>query len=237
MLAIAADHLSKTYPTWTRRHGRPALHDVSLAIPAGEWVALLGANGSGKSTLLRLLATLLTPSGGAGQILGHDLRAPRAIRRQIAHVGGDGQGLDPRLTGTENAVFRAALFGIGAAEARRRLADLTDLWELAPLLPRRAADLSTGERQRLALALALLSAPQVLLLDEPTRSLDPRTTGHVWQWLRAQPRTIVWASHDPDECLQQADRLLVLKDGQLVADGAPAQVAPSGRDALLGWYA
>jgi ABC-2 type transport system ATP-binding protein len=238
MLAIAADQLSKTYPTLLGRGGRLALQGVDLAIPAGERVALVGANGSGKSTLLRLLATLLTPSHGAVRVLGYDLATSvRAIRRRIAHVGGDGQGLDPRLTGVENAVFRAALYGIGEPLARRRLDALADVWELPALLPRRVMDLSTGERQRLALALALLAEPQLLLLDEPTRSLDPRTTALVWRRLRPLPLTVVWASHDPEECLNQADRLLVLQSGRLIADGAPAVVAPAGRETLLGWYA
>jgi ABC-2 type transport system ATP-binding protein len=238
MFAIAADRLSKTYPTLSGRQGRLALHDVTLDVAPGEWVALLGANGSGKSTLLRLLATLLTASQGRTHVLGHDLaRSPQAIRRRIAHVGGDGHGLDPRLTGTDNAHFRAALYGVADDLARRRLAELAATWELTPLLSRRVAELSTGERQRLALALALISAPDLLLLDEPTRSLDPRTTDQVWRWLRPHGLTVVWASHDPDECLKQADRLLILKEGRLVADGKPAEVAAGGREALLRWYA
>jgi ABC-2 type transport system ATP-binding protein len=237
MFAIVADRLGKTYPPLFGRGGHTALVDVSFALPAGERVALVGANGSGKSTLLRLLATLLRPSQGKAQILGHDLAASfRAVRRRIAHVGGDGQGLDPRLTGTENALFRAALYGIDTALARHRLDGLAGIWELGDLLSRRVRELSTGERARLALALALLSEPHVLLLDEPTRSLDPKTTEQVWRWLRPHPLTVVWASHDPQECLQVADRLLVLKGGRLMADGSPADVAPDGRQSLLGWY-
>lgn len=238
MAAIVTDRLGKHYPSLWGRQGHPALQDVTLTVPVGARVALLGANGSGKSTLLRLLATLLRPSTGHARVLGHDVTgAPPALRRQLAHVGGDGQGLDPRLTGTENACFRGALYGLDAPTVHGRLATLAATWELDPLLGRRSAELSTGERQRLALALALLAEPQLLLLDEPTRSLDPRTTAQVWERLRPLPLTVVWASHDPEECLKQADRLVILKAGRLVADGPPATVAGETADGLLRWYA
>ncbi|MBC7544488.1 MAG: ABC transporter ATP-binding protein [Candidatus Sericytochromatia bacterium] len=237
MLALEARGLAKSYQGLFGGPVQAALQPTDLAVTAGERVALIGPNGSGKSTLLRLFATLVTPSAGIAWVLGRDVRRQTtAVRRLIAYVGGDGHGLDPRLTGRQNAYFRTALYGLDDRRIGDRLGALTETWQLADLLDRPVAGLSTGERQRLAIALALLPEPEVLLLDEPTRSLDPRLARQIWTWLRAWPVTILWASHDPDECLGQADRLVMLRAGAVVTAGTPGELAPHGRDDLLRWY-
>jgi ABC-2 type transport system ATP-binding protein len=238
MFALEARGLAKSYRGLHGGRARPGLHPLDIAIAPGERVAIVGPNGSGKSTLLRLFATLLRPSGGHAWILGRDVRRQtKAVRRLSAYIGGDGHGLDPRLTGRQNAFFRSALYDLDDRHIADRLGAQAEIWELATLLDRPVAELSTGERQRLAIALALLPEPSVLLLDEPTRSLDPRLASAVWDWLRPWPVTVLWASHDPDECLQQADRLIVLRDGVLIAAGSPTELAPGGRADLLRWYA
>src|SRR4051812_874107 len=113
MLALEARGLAKSYRGLFGGPSRPGLAALDLAIPVGEWVALVGPNGSGKSTLLRLCATVLRPTTGHAWVHGHALdRHLPDVRRQIAYVGGEGQGLDPRLTGRQNAFFRSALYGL-----------------------------------------------------------------------------------------------------------------------------
>jgi ABC-2 type transport system ATP-binding protein len=238
MLALEARSLSKTYRTLLTRQAPPALCDVGLAVPQGARVALMGANGSGKTTLLKLFATLLRPSQGEVRLMGRDTaREVRAARRQMVFVPGEGRGLYPRLTGRQNAVFFAALYGLSEAQVAKSLQDLVEPWGLAELIDRPVQQLSTGERQRLAMALALVPEPAVLLLDEPTRSLDPRQASAVWPLLTANAeRTVLWASHAPEECFAVADALVVLQRGRVVQQGSPAQVAPAGMASLAEWY-
>src|SRR5882762_65431 len=232
-VAIVVEQLEKYYPP--ARSGlraflqpfepatRPALKGVSFAVQQGEAVALLGANGAGKSTLLRVLATLLLPTRGSALVAGHDVcKDPRAVRRSLGYHAGSDQGFYPRLTGMQNLLFFAQLNQLTRNAARVRMQELAQRFRLQDALDQQMRTLSSGTTQRLSLARALLHQPKVLLLDEPTRSLDALAALEFRQFLsnevlQSAKTSLLFASHTLSEIEQLAHRVAVLHQGQLVA--------------------
>ncbi len=205
----------------------PALLGVSFQVGTGEVAALVGANGSGKSTLLRILATLLVPTSGRASVAGFDVeRQASRVRAQLGfHSATDG-GFYSRLTARENLNFFAAMNNLFDAEAARRLEELTELMGLGPFLESQARTLSTGQVHRLGLARAMIHRPSVLLLDEPTRSLDPMAASEFRRFLKTElvdrhGTTVLFASHMLAEVEQLADRVALLDNGRLVACESP----------------
>jgi ABC-type multidrug transport system ATPase subunit len=202
---------------------RPALRGVTLEVRQGEAVALLGANGAGKSTLLRILATLLLPTRGHAWVAGHDTaKEPRAVRRQLGYHAGSDQGFYPRLTGRQNLLFFGQLNHLARRDARNRLAELAEQFHLQDALDQQVRTLSSGTTQRLSLARALLHKPTVLLLDEPTRSLDAIAAVEFRRFLstevlRNTKTSLLFASHALSEIEQLAHRVAVLDQGRLIA--------------------
>ena len=205
----------------------PALLGVSFQVEPGEVAALIGANGSGKSTLLRILATLLVPTRGRASVAGHDVE--RQASRVRAHLGfhsaTDG-GFYSRLTARENLEFFAAMNNLFDAEAARRLEELTELMGMGSFLGSQVRTLSTGQVHRLGLARAMIHRPSVLLLDEPTRSLDPMAASEFRRFLKTElvdrhGTTVLFASHTLAEVEQLADRVALLDKGKLVACDSP----------------
>jgi ABC-type multidrug transport system ATPase subunit len=205
----------------------PALHGVSFAISAGEVVALVGANGAGKSTLLRILTTLLLPTRGHAKIGGVDIvRDPARVKQQIGYHGGSDASFYARLSARENLRLFAALNNIDTAQADRRIAELADLLHLGPAMDRQIRTFSTGTVHRLGLARALLHRPSVLILDEPTRSLDPLAAAEFRRFLlndivREHGTTLLFASHSLVEVDQLATRVALLQKGRLLAYDSP----------------
>ncbi|MDA8436116.1 MAG: heme exporter protein CcmB [Actinomycetales bacterium] len=195
------------------------LRHVDLDIPAGSFVALMGANGAGKTTLLRLVAGLATPTTGAVTLAGVDLRnAGPGLRRMLGFVSHDGL-LYGDLTGRQNLMFHARLFGVADPEAR--IEELADVLDLRRVLDRPAGVLSRGNKQRLTLARALMHGPDVLLLDEPFTGLDEESAGRLVQLLRAlhaEGRTIVMTVHEMSRALEGPTRLVVMGDGGIAVD-------------------
>jgi ABC-2 type transport system ATP-binding protein len=216
-----------------------AIAGISFEIAAGEAVALIGPNGSGKSTLLRILATLLIPTRGCARIAGCDVvREPAAVRRQFGFHTGSDASFYARMSARENLQFFGALNNLSAAENRRRINDLADLLRLGDWLDRQVRTLSTGLVHRLGLARALLHRPAVLLLDEPTRSLDPVAATEFRRFLKTEVvgrdgTTLLFASHSTNEVEELAGRLLLLGSGRLLAFDAPARVRESAGAASL----
>lgn len=217
----------------------PALRGISFEIKEGEVLALVGANGAGKSTLLRILTTLLIPTRGRAEVRGFDVaREPAKVRLQIGyHTGGDAC-FYSRLTARENLVLFAGLNNISDAEASRRIAELTDPFGLGELLDRQVRTLSTGNVHRLGLARAMLHRPSVLILDEPTRSLDPLAAAEFRRFLLQEivgghGTTMIFASHTLAEVEQLAGKIAVLDGGRLLACDTLAGVKSSaGADTL-----
>ena len=236
--AISIDSLEKSFPQ--ARNGwrallQPfaaptleALRGISLRVNLGEAVALLGTNGAGKSTLLRILATLLLPTRGTAQVAGFDTaREPAAVRRQLGYHAGSDLGFYARLTGEENLRFFGRLNHLSDSFLRSRIPALAERFELGSALDKQVRTLSSGTIQRLSLLRALLHQPKVLLLDEPTRSLDAIAAADFRRFLkievlRRQGTSLLFASHTLPEIELLADRVAILKEGTLVAVDAPA---------------
>jgi heme exporter protein A len=204
----------------TRHFGeRTALRDVSVAVQAGQTLAVLGRNGAGKSTLLRILATLLRPHQGEITVLGNPLPARAfAVRGRLGFLAHEPL-LYRDLNGRENLEYHARLHGVAAGRVDRVLASVG--------MERRAGEpvrsLSQGMVQRLAVARAVLHEPELLLLDEPRANLDPAASELVEPLIgRASGCTRVLTSHDPQAALNEADLVLGLKDGRAVFVGSPA---------------
>jgi ABC-2 type transport system ATP-binding protein len=201
----------------------PALRGISCEIKQGEVLALVGANGAGKSTLLRILTTLLIPTRGRAEVCGFDVaREPAKVRLQIGYHTGADACLYSRLTAKENLGLFAGLNNLSGAEASRRIAELTGPFGLGGLLERQVRTLSTGNIHRLGLARAMLHRPSVLLLDEPTRSLDPLAAAEFRGFLLhdivgVHGTTLIFASHTLAEVEQLASKIAVLDGGRLLA--------------------
>ena len=232
--AVEIHDLDKAFPAPRRlppgsgAAPRLALAGITLTVPRGQSLAILGPNGAGKSTLLRILATLVRPSRGQVRILGHDLRDSLRVRRLVGWATGDDRAFYWPLTGQANLEFFAALYGLRGAAGAGRIRTVLGQVGLAEVAGVAYRAYSSGMRQRLALARALLHAPPVLLLDEPTRSLDPEAAAGVRALLRtcqAAGQTLLWVTHDPAEAAACCDRAIWLRAGSVVADGAPAALA------------
>ena len=227
----------------TKRYGeRVALDALDLALRPGEFVALLGPNGAGKSTLFQVLTGLFAADAGDVEIAGHALRDGSAAA--LRHVGVVFQqiALDLDLSVRENLRFHADLHGLPRALAAERIAAGCARLGLAADLDRPARELSGGNRRKVELVRAGLHAPAVLLMDEATVGLDPKSRHDLLAVLREDVRTrgvcVLWATHWVEEA-EQADRVLVLHRGRLLADGTPAAVAAAlgGSDLEQGFIA
>jgi ABC-type multidrug transport system ATPase subunit len=205
----------------------PALRGISLEVKQGEAVALLGANGAGKTTLLRILATLLLPTRGTAFLAGHDTgRAPTEVRRQIGYHAGSDLGFYARLTGRQNLLFFSRLNHLSDEFSASRIEILSERFGVSHVLDRQARTLSSGTIQRLSLLRALLHQPKVLLLDEPTRSLDAIAAADFRHFLKTEvlarkDKAILFASHTMQEIELLADRVAILDEGKLLAFDTP----------------
>jgi ABC-2 type transport system ATP-binding protein len=161
-----------------------AVAGIDLDVPRGTIFAILGPNGAGKTTLMRMLATLTRPDAGTAAVMGYDLRVePDEVRAAIA-ITGQFASLDEDLTGRENLIFLARLWGFGRQAARRRADELFAAFELTDARHRQVKDYSGGMRRRLDIAASLIVTPGVLFLDEPTTGLDPSARQRVWRMIR-----------------------------------------------------
>jgi len=210
-----------------RRERSVALDGVSLSIGRGECVAILGQNGSGKSTLVRALSTLLLYEGGTAEVFGHDVaREPAAVRRLVNRVSVEAS-FFKRLSASENLAYSARFYGLAPADTRRAIPPILEAVGFPAARARDPMeDLSRGMQQKVALARALLTAPTLLLLDEPTTGLDPRSKRDVQDFVRSVRRshdtTTLLCTHDMAEADALADRVGILHAGRLLALEAPS---------------
>ncbi len=220
-LAIAARGLVK-------RFGEVhAVDGVDLDVPRGMIFAILGPNGAGKTTLMRMLATLIGPDGGSATVMGHDLvAAPAEVRAAIAMTG-QFASLDEDLTGRDNLVLLARLWGFRGAAAKKRADDLLGAFELTDAAGRQVKDYSGGMRRRLDIAASLVVTPGVLFLDEPTTGLDPSARQSVWKMIRdlaAAGVTILLTTQYLEEADQLAERIAVIDKGKKIAEGTSREL-------------
>lgn len=220
----------------TKRYGEVlAVAGLSFTLSRGETLGLLGGNGAGKTTTIAMLLGLLIPDAGLIEVLGHDMATDRFAALARMNFSSPYVSLPHRLTVRENLRVYGHLYGVAGLEARidRLAAEL----DLSGLLDRPGGELSAGQKTRAALAKALINAPEVLLLDEPTASLDPDTADRMRTWLeryRAETgAAIVLASHNMAEVERMCHRVLMLKRGRVVDQGTPAElIARYGRGDL-----
>lgn len=236
--------VSKSFPlsydiaTWLRYVGRvprrQALRDITLDVRAGELLALLGPNGAGKTTLLKLLATLSIPDTGSIRINGIDAAQHQLeVRAMIGLCPSEERSFYYRLTARQNLEFFGALAGLRRTTLRRRIQEATQSVNLDGVLDRRYDSFSSGVRQRLALARALLADPVILLLDEPTRAVDPLQALSIRKFIqeelvKRQGKTVILATNLLEEAWQLADRIAVIHDGSIGAIGPPQTLHESG---------
>jgi ABC-2 type transport system ATP-binding protein len=215
-----------------------AVDHVNLSIAPGEMYGLLGPNGAGKTTTIRMLTTLLKPKTGAVYVFGIDTTAhPMRVRRAIGYVP-QALSADANLTGVENVELFARLFDVPRRLRRQRVADALEAMGLTEAAPRLAGTYSGGMIRRLELAQSLISAPRLLVLDEPTVGLDPIARGVVWEYiarLRSEHQmTVLMTTHYMDEADSYCDRISLMHRGRIRVTGRPSSLrAELGEDATL----
>jgi ABC-2 type transport system ATP-binding protein len=215
-----------------------AVDHVNLSIAPGEMYGLLGPNGAGKTTTIRMITTLLTPATGSVRVFGIDAAArPMLVRRVIGYVP-QALSADANLTGTENVELFARLFDVPRRTRRQRVSDALEAMGLTEAASRLAGTYSGGMIRRLELAQSLISAPRLLILDEPTVGLDPIARGVVWEYitkLRAEHQmTVLMTTHYMDEADAYCDRISLMHRGKIRVTGSPASLrAGLGDEATL----
>ncbi len=234
--AIVTQGLSKSFPRrrnilealrrpWRRPGRTTALQEVSLEIRRGEVFGLLGPNGAGKTTLLKILSCLILPDSGRAWVNGaHVDRQEMAVKRAIGYVTSDERSFYWRLTGAQNLAFFARLFHVPPGDIHRRVGDLLARMELTGKAHEPFSSYSSGMKQRLSIARALLHDPPILFLDEPTRSLDPVTALHIRQFVRQElagrdGKTVLLATHNLHEAADLCPRMAILAGARLRRTG------------------
>jgi ABC-2 type transport system ATP-binding protein len=237
--AVEVESISKRFGDDSRPHrlmpwrkakkAKLALDQVSLHVPTGRITGILGANGSGKSTLIRILATLLTPDAGTASVFGYDvvLQAD-AVRRHINRVSVEAS-FFKEMSPWENMLYAARLYGSGGEGTRARVeAMLQRLGLPLDTLDKPMKQLSRGQQQKVAIARSFLTSPSLLLMDEPTTGLDPRSKREVQELVRSIRRdraaTVLLCTHDLQEAEVLCDRVVVIDQGRVLAEGTPADL-------------
>ncbi|MBA2732727.1 MAG: ABC transporter ATP-binding protein, partial [Acidobacteria bacterium] len=236
-VVISIDCLSKTFPIplaglkqFFHRPVKPpveALSEVSFDVHAGEIFGLIGRNGAGKTTLTKIIATLVQPTSGSVTVNNYDsVRDDKKVRAQVGLATAEERSFYWRLTVEQNLMFFARLFGLSDMLARRRIIELVEQFELKEIVSRRFGELSTGNKQRMAFARAMLAKPPVLLLDEPTRSLDPLAAARMRSLINRlaggdPPVTILLTSHNLAEVEELCARVAIIGGGRIHALDTP----------------
>ncbi|MFC9607146.1 ATP-binding cassette domain-containing protein [Streptomyces niveus] len=215
-LAIAAEGLRKAYGD------KLVLDGIDLVVPTGSVFALLGPNGAGKTTAVKILSTLITADGGQARVGGHDLAAdPQSVRAAIG-VTGQFSAVDGLITGEENMLLMADLHHLSRVEGRRVTAELLERFDLVEAAKKPASTYSGGMKRRLDIAMTLVGSPRIIFLDEPTTGLDPRSRHNMWGIIRglvAGGVTVFLTTQYLEEADELADRIAVLNDGRIAAEG------------------
>ena len=215
---IRMESVTKTFST-----GTEALGGVSLEVRAGEAVGLLGGNGAGKTTAFRIIAGLMKPSSGRCLVCGNDVQAERTASRQVSgFLPGSEPGLYDRLTALENIIYYAKLYGMTAARAAERAAQLSVLLDMESFINRRTGAFSRGMKQRTAIARAFIHEPAVMLLDEPSTGLDAGSAGAIHRLIAGAVESgsaVLLSSHNVHEIKKLCSRVVILHRGLVIESG------------------
>lgn len=220
MSAIEIKELSKRYKDLT------AVDRLSLTIGEGELFSLLGVNGAGKTTTIKMLSCLTRPSGGDALLNGRSILHDSGRVKSIIAVSPQETAVAPLLSVRENLALMAGIHGMSKAETAEKIASLSEKLGLDTVLSRRAGKLSGGWQRRLSIAMALISDPEILFLDEPTLGLDVLARSELWDLIRSLKgrMTIVLTTHYMEEAEALSDRTGIMKNGRLIAVGTPAEI-------------
>ena len=225
--AVTVDRLEKTLGK------NSVLRGISLEANSGEIFGLLGPNGAGKTTTLRIICTLLAPDAGSVQVLGFDTRvAPEEVRRRVGVVTAE-IGVYARLSARENIVYFAELSGVLDGELNKRVDAVIDRLDMGSFAKQRAESLSSGQKQKVAIARAIVHDPEILMFDEPTSNLDVLASREIRDFMvesRGRGKCVIFSTHVLHDAERLCDRITILHQGSVVATGATAEVRGSHRD-------
>ena len=219
--AVSVERLEKTLGK------NRVLRGISFQAQSGEIFGLLGPNGAGKTTTLRIISTLLTPDAGSVEVLGYDtLKAPEQVRRRIGVVTAD-IGVYPRLSARENIAYFAQLSEVPDLELKRRIDAVVERLDIGSFADQRAESLSSGQKQKVAIARAIVHDPEVLMFDEPTSNLDVLASREVREFMvesKGRGKCVIFSTHVMHDAERLCDRITILHQGQVVASGPTAEV-------------
>jgi sodium transport system ATP-binding protein len=225
--AVSVERLEKTLGA------NKVLRGISFQAEAGEIFGLLGPNGAGKTTTLRIICTLLSPNAGTVEVLGFSTRtSSEEVRRRIGVVTAD-IGVYPRLSARENIEYFAKLYGLVGGELTRRVDGVMERLDMGSFAKQRAESLSSGQRQKVAIARAIVHDPAVLMFDEPTSNLDVLASKEVREFMveaKGRGKTVIFSTHVMHDAERLCDRVTILHKGEVVANGSTAQVRGTRRD-------
>jgi ABC-2 type transport system ATP-binding protein len=220
MSAITITNLTKKYGSVT------AVDNLNLIIEKGELFALLGMNGAGKTTTIKMLSCLIQPTDGDAVLLGDSIRKKPSAVKQKSNISPQETAVAPNLTVFENLQFMAGIYGQNAETSKKSAKEMSDRFGLNDVLRKKAKNLSGGMQRRLSIAMALISNPQILFLDEPTLGLDVIARRELWALIKQMKKqvTIILTSHYLEEVEALSDRIGVMTKGRLVAVGTSAEL-------------
>ena len=225
--AVKVDRLEKTLGS------NKVLRGISFEASSGEIFGLLGPNGAGKTTTLRIICTLLTPDAGSVDVLGFDTRtAPQEVRRRVGVVTAE-IGVYPRLSARENISYFAELSGLLDGDLDRRVNAVLERLDMGSFASQRAESLSSGQKQKVAIARAIVHDPPVLMFDEPTSNLDVLASREIRQFMvesKQRGKCVIFSTHVLHDAERLCDRVTIIHQGRVVADGATADVRRGYQD-------
>ncbi len=225
--AVKVDRLEKTLGK------NKVLRGISMEAASGEIFGLLGPNGAGKTTTLRIVCTLLAPDAGSVEVLGFDTTsAPEEVRRRVGVVTAD-IGVYPRLSARENITYFAELSGVADGDLKRRVDAVVDRLDMASFANQRAESLSSGQKQKVAIARAIVHDPAVLMFDEPTSNLDVLASREIRNFMvesRGRGKCVIFSTHVLHDAERLCDRVTILHEGSVVATGTTAEVRGAHHD-------
>ena len=225
--AVKVDRLEKTLGK------NKVLRGISMEAASGEIFGLLGPNGAGKTTTLRIVCTLLAPDAGSVQVLGFDtMSAPEEVRRRVGVVTAD-IGVYPRLSARENISYFAELSGVADGELKGRVDAVLNRLDMTSFANQRAESLSSGQKQKVAIARAIVHDPAVLMFDEPTSNLDVLASREIRNFMvesRGRGKCVIFSTHVLHDAERLCDRVTILHEGSVVATGPTAEVRGAHRD-------
>ena len=220
MQAIKATSLTKQYKAIT------AVEDLNLEIPQGELFSLLGVNGAGKTTAIKMLSCLTKPTGGDAAVSGHSITKEANAVKQLIGVSPQETAVAPNLSARENLELICGIHGFSKEKTAAKVKELSEKFNLSPVLKRKAGKLSGGWQRRVSIAMALIGEPKILFLDEPTLGLDVIARHELWDVIRALKGqvTIVLTTHYMEEAEALSDRIGIMKNGKLLAVGTAKEL-------------